>query len=66
MEAKGATVTEVDEAFRTQWAAGMDNVAKDWAARLDADGAAGTAVLKSYMNTMREAGATPVRNWDQE
>jgi TRAP-type C4-dicarboxylate transport system substrate-binding protein len=66
MVAQGATVNEVDKAFRSQWAAGMDNVAKDWAARLDADGAAGTAVLKSYMDTMRAAGATPVRNWDQE
>ena len=66
MEAQGATVTEVDQAFREQWAAGMDNVAKAWADRLDSDGVAGTAVLKAYMDTMRAAGATPVRNWDQE
>jgi hypothetical protein len=66
MESKGATVNEVDQAFREQWAAGMDNVAKDWAARLDSEGAAGTAVLKSYMDTMRAAGAIPVRDWDQE
>ena len=66
MEAQGATVTEVDQAFRDQWAAGMDNVAKDWAERLDSEGVAGTAVLKAYMDTMRAAGATPVRNWDQE
>jgi TRAP-type C4-dicarboxylate transport system substrate-binding protein len=66
MEAQGATVTEVDQAFREQWAAGMDNVAKVWADRLDSEGVAGTAVLKAYMDTMRAAGATPVRNWDQE
>jgi TRAP-type C4-dicarboxylate transport system substrate-binding protein len=66
MEAQGATVTEVDQAFRDQWAAGMDNVAKAWADRLDSEGVAGTAVLKAYMDTMRAAGATPVRNWDQE
>ena len=63
---QGATVTEVDEAFRKQWADGMDNVAKLWAERLDGEGKAGSAVLKSYMDTMRAAGATPVRNWDQE
>ena len=29
-------------------------------------GVNGSAVLKDYMDTMRAAGATPVRNWDQE
>lgn len=66
MEANGATVTEVDQAFRDEWAAGMDNVAALWAQKLDSDGVGGTAVLKAYMDTMRAAGATPVRNWDQE
>ena len=66
MTSQGATVTEVDDAFRQQWAAGMDNVAKLWAEKLDASGVNGTAVLKDYMETMRAAGATPVRNWDME
>ncbi len=66
MQSQGATVKEVDEAFRKQWADGMDNVAKDWAARLDGDGKPGTDVLKTYMDTMRAAGATPVRDWDKE
>jgi len=66
MQSQGATVTEVSQEMRVQWAAGMDNVAKVWAAKLDSEGKAGTAVLKSYMDTMRAAGATPVRNWDQE
>ncbi len=66
MQSQGATVTEVDQAFRKQWADGMDNVAKLWAEKLDAEGLQGSAVLKDYMDTMRAAGATPVRNWDQE
>jgi len=66
MQAKGAKLTEVDEDFRKQWAAGMDNVAKQWAATLDSKGAPGTVVLKAYMDAMRAAGATPIRNWDQE
>lgn len=66
MTAAGATVTEVDEAFRKQWADGMDNVAGEWAAKLDSEGKPGTAVLKTYMDAMRAAGATPVRNWDME
>ena len=66
MQQQGATVTEVDQAFREQWAGGMDNVARLWAERLDSEGKAGSAVLKAYMDTMRAAGAKPVRNWDQE
>jgi TRAP-type C4-dicarboxylate transport system substrate-binding protein len=66
MVEQGATVTEVDQAFREQWAAGMDNVARLWADKLDSEGKNGSAVLSSYMDTMRAAGATPVRNWDQE
>lgn len=66
MVAQGATVTEVDEAFRAEWAAGMDNVAKVWAETLDGQGKPGTEILNAYMNAIRDAGATPVRNWDQE
>ena len=44
----------------------MDNVAKIWAAKLDSEGKAGSAVLSAYMDTMRASGATPVRNWDKE
>jgi len=66
MESKGATVTEVDQAMRVEWAAGMDNVAKLWAEKLDAAGQPGSEILKTYMDTLRAAGATPVRNWDQE
>ena len=66
MQSQGATVTEVDQVFRDQWAAGMDNVATIWAQKLDGAGLDGSGVLKTYMDTMRAAGATPVRNWDQE
>jgi len=66
MQSQGATVTEVDQAFRDQWAAGMDNVAMLWAQKLDSAGMDGSGVLSTYMDTMRAAGATPVRNWDQE
>ncbi len=66
MQSNGATVTEVDEAFRKEWASGMDNVAKAFTEKLDAAGVDGSAVLKGYMDTMRAAGATPVRDWDKE
>lgn len=66
MSEQGATITEVDEEFRQKWAAGMNNVAKEWAAKVDSEGKAGTEILKAYMDGMRAAGATPVRDWDSE
>ena len=66
MQAQGATITEVDADFRKQWADGMDNVALAFVETLDAAGLDGTAVLTSYMVTMRAAGASPVRDWDKE
>ena len=66
MASQGATVTEVDDAFRAEWAAGMDNVALAFTERLDEAGLDGAAVLSAYMDTMRAAGATPVRDWDKE
>lgn len=62
----GATITDAPEKMRADWAAGMDNAAKTWAEALDAEGRPGTEVLKVYMDGMRAAGATPLRNWDQE
>ena len=66
MRAEGATVTEAPQEMREAWAAGMDNVAKAWAGRLDESGQPGTEVLELYMESMREAGAEPVRDWDRE
>lgn len=66
MRANGATITEVSPEFRMNWARGMENVAKNWAAQLDGEGKPGTSVLSAYMDAMRHAGATPVRNWDKE
>ena len=66
MVKKGAKVSEMDDAMRKKWAAGLDNVAKAWAAKLDSKGLPGTKVLKTYMDAMRATGAKPVRNWDQE
>ena len=66
MESQGAKISEASDSMRKRWAAGMDNVAMEWAKKLDSSGVNGTAVLKAYMDTMRSAGANPVRNWDKE
>lgn len=66
MGENGATITNASEEMRAAWAAGMDNAAKIWAEGLDGNGIPGSEVLSLYMSSMRDAGATPLRNWDQE
>lgn len=66
MAANGATVVEAPEDMRKTWASGMDNAAKIWAADLDSKGIKGSEVLSLYMEEMRKAGATPLRDWDKE
>jgi len=62
MAGAGATITEAPQDMRAAWAAGMDNAAKAWAAGIPG----GTDVLSTYMTQMRDAGATPLRDWDKE
>ncbi len=66
MKEAGATVTTASDEMRAAWANGMDNAAKTWAADLDAKGKSGTAIMKLYLDSMRDAGSVPLRNWDQE
>lgn len=66
MEAAGATIQEAPDGMRAAWANGMDNAAREWADSLDAQGKPASEVLASYMSAMRDAGATPLRNWDTE
>lgn len=66
MEAGGAKVAEAPAGMRDAWAAGMDNAAKAWAAKLDGEGKPGSETLAAYMAAMRAAGATPLRDWDRE
>ena len=62
----GATVQDAPEPMRLAWAKGMDNAARQWAGELEAQGKPANRVLSTYMNAMRAAGATPLRNWDTE
>lgn len=66
MGENGATITEASDEMRSAWAAGMENAAKAWATDLDGQGLPGTSVLSTYMEQMRAAGATPMRDWDTE
>ena len=58
----GATITEAPQDMRDAWAKGMNNAAREWAAGIEG----GAEVLSTYMEEMRAAGATPLRDWDKE
>lgn len=66
MQEAGATVTTASDELRAEWAAGMENAATEWAAGLDTAGKPGSEMLTLYMEAMREAGAEPLRAWDEE
>lgn len=56
------TVTEMSEADRAAWAAMMPNLAQVWADQSPD----GPEVLRGYMDAIRAAGGTPLRDWDKE
>jgi TRAP-type C4-dicarboxylate transport system substrate-binding protein len=62
MGENGAQISDAPQEMREAWAAGMDNAAKSWAADIPG----GPEVLSTYMEGMRTAGATPLRDWDKE
>jgi len=66
MSASGATIQDAPDGMREAWAAGMDNAARTWADQLDGQGKPASEVLANYMSAVRDAGATPMRNWDTE
>lgn len=64
--AAGGTIVDLSTEDRNAWAASMPNIAREWAAGLDAAGKNGTAMLASYMDKLIAAGETPARNWATE
>lgn len=66
MQREGAIITDASPEFRAEWANRMKNVAREWAGKLDRKGVDATGIMEFYMNTMREGGAQPLRNWDRE
>ena len=62
----GGTVVELAPEARAAWAKAMPNIAVDWAARLDKTGAPGSAMLRAYIEKLKAAGQTPVRDWAAE
>lgn len=65
-KAGGGTVVVMSDEARLAWANSMPNIAVKWAADLDATGAPGSEMLRAYMDKLKAAGMTPLRDWSAE
>ncbi len=65
-KAGGGTVIDVSDEARLAWANSMPNIAVDWAKKLDGSGAPGSKMLVAYINKLKAAGFTPLRDWSSE
>ena len=62
----GATISELSDEQRAAYAQKLPNIAREWAAKLDAEGKPGTEVLEAYMRLSKEAGIAHARDWAAE
>jgi TRAP-type C4-dicarboxylate transport system substrate-binding protein len=65
MQEAGATVTRLPEDQRQAWVAGLPDLGNEWVATVEAQGIPGREIMTAYMDTMKAAGATPMRDWSQ-
>ena len=66
MKAEGVVFSQMPLDQKLAWAKAMPNIAKEWAARVEAKGFAGNKVLKAYMDKLRANKVSLVREWDKE
>lgn len=59
------TIVEMPAGERQAWVDMLPDLAGEWAAAVDAQGAPGTEFLTDYMDALRAAGETPARDWDK-
>jgi TRAP-type C4-dicarboxylate transport system substrate-binding protein len=65
MQNEGAIVTPFPDEEKRKWLAGMPNIAMRWAQATEARGIPASAVVRAYMNAVRERGGQPLRDWDR-
>ncbi|WP_373236795.1 C4-dicarboxylate TRAP transporter substrate-binding protein [Cohaesibacter celericrescens] len=61
--AAGGKIVEVGEEDRKAWAMAMPNVAAEWASTLNKNGEAGDDMLRAYLDKLKAAGYSGVRDW---
>ena len=65
MEEAGAKVIYLSDAERKRWAEKLPNVPMNWADSMEQKGMPGKAVLKGYLDGLRQRGTVLVRDWDK-
>jgi len=63
---RGGRILTLTFEQRREWAMGLPNIAKEWADDMEERGMPGHAILKDYMDIMRENDQPIVRHWDRE
>jgi TRAP-type C4-dicarboxylate transport system substrate-binding protein len=66
MKDGGAKVVVLSPAEQKRWAAKLPNVPKEWAASMEEKGLPGKAMLKGYLDGLRNRNVALVRDWDKE
>jgi TRAP-type C4-dicarboxylate transport system substrate-binding protein len=61
----GAEIIEMPEGETEKWVGMLPDIAGDWAASLEERGIPANEFLAAYMDGLRAAGETPVRDWDK-
>lgn len=62
----GGTISDLSDEARAAYAAQLPDIAREWAAELDARGMPGTEVLETYLRLAQDAGIEFARDWSDE
>jgi len=62
---KKVKVTVMSAVERERWIKALPNIASDWAKTNEAKGVPARQVLTSYMDSLRQRGIKPIRDWDK-
>jgi len=63
---EGGEIVVLDDEQRRAWAMALPNIANEWADDMEERGLPGKAILRDYMDAMREANQPIMRHWDRE
>lgn len=63
MKQKGATINQLSDGARREWAGKLPNVAGEWIAFNEKNGLPAKEVMTVYLEKMKAAGAKPLRDW---
>ena len=65
MKQGGAKVTHLSDVERKRWADRLPNVPMEWAKTMEKNGLPGKAMLKGYLDGLRQRGVKLARDWDK-